>query len=222
MEEIWKDAVGYEGLYQVSNYGRVKSLNYNHTGKEKILKPKIDGGGYLRVCLCKLGKPKKYKVHRLVLMTFQPVENMSELDVDHINTIRLDNRLENLRWTTRKENCNNPLTKLHLSKANKGENNPMYGRTGENNPCYGKRGTKNHNSIPIAQLTLEGELVEVYRSSYEAERKGFNIGNINHCIKGKRKTHKNYKWKYLYEYISGISPNIKQINLFGKTYEVNQ
>lgn len=255
MEEIWKDVSEYEGLYQVSNYGRVKSLH----GKEKILKPHTDSTGYVKLWLYKDGNKKMYSAHRLVLMTFNPIANMEQLEVDHINTIRTDNRLENLRWCTKKENHNNPLTRLHNSESLKGENNPMYGKhhkeesikkmsdakkgkslseehrknigesnkgkhKGENNPNYGKFGAKHQRSIPIVQLTLGGKLVEVYGSTCEAERNGFNKSHINQCVKGKRNKHGGYKWLYLHEYLLLKHPKITELNLFGKSYnrkEVN-
>lgn len=135
----------------------------------------------------------------------------------------------------------------HLSESKKGkccgEKNPMYGRTGENNPNYGthrteetkkkmsenngrywkgKFGAENPTSIPIVQLSLSGELVKVYESIAETGRNGFTPSNITTCAKGKAKTHKHYKWMYLHEYIAKMNPNIKTVNLFGKTYEVNQ
>lgn len=201
MGEIWKDIAGYEGLYQVSNYGRVKSLH----GKEKILKPGANGKEYLVVNLCKDGKKKQYTIHRLVLMNFNPIEGMGQLEVDHIDTNPSNNNLENLHWTTRKENRNNPLSKVHYSEAHKG-----------------KFGVNHHSSIPIVQLTIDGELVNVYGSACEAERSGFNNKRINDCTKGRNKTHGGYKWIYLHEYIFNIHPNIKTINLFNKTYEVNR
>lgn len=107
--EVWKDIDGYEGLYQVSNMGNVKSLKW---GKEKILKAGKNNHGYLAVVLCKDGKQKTHKVHRLVAEMFIPnLENKEQ--IDHINTIKTDNRVENLRWVTPKENVNNPLTKEH-------------------------------------------------------------------------------------------------------------
>lgn len=214
LEEIWKDIPNYRGIYQVSNLGRVKSFNYMNTGKEKILKPGTNEKGYLFVSLAKEGRQKYYRVHRLVLMTFQPVENMSQLEVDHINTVRSDNRLENLRWVTIKENNNNPLTRKHNSEAHKGEKHYM----------YNKFGVKHHSSIPVVQLTLDGEIVEIYGSSREAERGGFTQSNIIRCIKGKLKKHGGYKWEYLYKYLLLKYPKITELNLFRKTYnrkEVN-
>lgn len=110
MKEIWKDVVGYEGLYQVSNYGRVKSLNYNRTGQERIMSPRHTKNGYLELLLYKDGKRKQHQTHRLVAKAFIPNPDNKPY-LDHINTIRTDNRTDNLRWVTHKENCNNPLTK---------------------------------------------------------------------------------------------------------------
>lgn len=107
---IWKDVVGYEGLYQVSNNGEVRSMNYKNTGEVKILALHKNHGGYLHVSLCKDGKEKKWRVHRLVAKAFLPnPENKPQ--VDHINGDITDNRVENLRWVTGKENCANPIYK---------------------------------------------------------------------------------------------------------------
>ena len=107
-QEIWKPVVGYEGLYEVSNLGRVKSLNYKNSGKEGIMKGEIIKG-YLRV---HLNKTKNF-VHRLVWEAFKgKIEGAwTEVQIDHINCNKIDNRLENLRLVTTKENANNALTK---------------------------------------------------------------------------------------------------------------
>ena len=104
-EEIWKDIVGYEGLYQVSNTGKIKSLNYNHTGREKILKQRLFNRGYLYVGLWKNGKQKYFSVHRLEYEAFYG-EIPKGMQVNHINEIKTDNRLENLNLMTPKENTN--------------------------------------------------------------------------------------------------------------------
>ena len=96
--EAWKDIEGYEGLYQVSNFGKVKSLKTN-----KILKPAPNSCGYLQVALSKDGKAKKFYVHRLVATTF--LSNKEELpEIDHINNDKKDNRVANLQWISKVEN----------------------------------------------------------------------------------------------------------------------
>ena len=122
IKEVWKDIRGYEGLYQVSNLGRVKSLNYKRTGKERILKITKDRNGYYLVNLRKNNKTKMFKVHYLVADNFIP-NPYNKPEIDHINTNPSDNRVENLRWATREENCNNELTRTHNSKSKKIKNN---------------------------------------------------------------------------------------------------
>ena len=197
MEEEWRAINDYEGLYEVSNMGRVRSLGNgcSNNSKERILKPGKDGKCYLFVVLCKNGERKRYKVHRLVLMTFAPCDNMKSLQVNHIDEDKTNNRLSNLEWCTCKENINH------------GTHND---RMAENK------------SIPIAQLTLDGKLVNVWKSSKDAERGGgFNNSHIISCCKGSYKTHGGFRWCYLYEYISKIDPRIKKVILFDKEYLVN-
>lgn len=110
MEEIWKDVSGYEGLYQVSNLGNVKSLPRKGT-KGGLIKPAIKRGGYYGVALTKNGKTKWFRVSRLVLENFEPNPNSEDLIVDHINRDRLDNRLENLQWLTQTENVRKECAK---------------------------------------------------------------------------------------------------------------
>ena len=101
--EIRKDIEGYEGLYQVSNLGRVK--RYYKNGKEKILKPGNSKDGYLLMYLYKEGKRRNYQVHRLVTKAFVPnLENKPE--VNHKDEDKTNNKVENLEWMTRRENNN--------------------------------------------------------------------------------------------------------------------
>ena len=100
--EFWKDIKGYEGLYQVSNVGQVKSLPRYGT-KGRILKSTLTHDGYLRVCLCKKNKKKNFLVSRLVAEAF--LSNEDELpEVDHLNGDRTDNRVCNLQWISSVEN----------------------------------------------------------------------------------------------------------------------
>lgn len=116
-KEIWKDIKGYEGLYQVSNLGRVKSLEQpakpgsgNHARPEVILKLR-NRLGYSVIGLYKNTKQKYHSVNRLVAQAFIPnPENKSE--TNHINGIKNDNRVENLEWCTRSENINHSYNVL--------------------------------------------------------------------------------------------------------------
>ena len=117
--EIWKDIEGYEGFYQVSNYGRVKSLNYNRTGKAKELKQSINLG-YKYVILYKDNKRKKFLVHRLVAQAFVPNPN-EYLEVNHIDENKANNCVWNLEWCTRLYNNNYGTINERISKAKKGK-----------------------------------------------------------------------------------------------------
>lgn len=119
--EEWKSINGYEGIYEISNMGRVKGLGFKRDGgkkyKEGLVQPSIDKNGYQTVVLIdRSGKSKKYIIHRLVAIHFVDNPNNYKI-VDHINTNRADNRHFNLRWVTYKENMNNDKTKENLSKS---------------------------------------------------------------------------------------------------------
>ena len=123
--ELWKDISGYEGIYQASNWGRVKSLNRiisksrgrKQIVKERILKPENVFDGYERVCLCRNGGQKHHRVATLVYEAFNgPIPKGFE--IDHINGIRTDNHLENLRAVSHKDNCWNPITRERHLAAN--------------------------------------------------------------------------------------------------------
>lgn len=99
MKEIWRDVKDYEGKYEVSNLGRVRSLNYLHTGKERLLKKQLYKNGYEYVCLYKNGEEKKCKIHRLVAMAFIP--NPDGLPcVNHKDENPSNNVTSNLEWCT--------------------------------------------------------------------------------------------------------------------------
>ena len=134
MVEIWIPIKDFEGLYEVSNLGKVKSLareNYYPDGrlhqrkKEKLLNLKPNSKGYVSVVLCKDGKTYPRCVHRLVAEAFIPNPE-GKPNIDHIDTNPLNNVVENLRWVTQKENAMNPLTRKNISDSKKGH--PYWGR----------------------------------------------------------------------------------------------
>ena len=197
--EIWKPVVGYEELYEVSNFGRVRSLDRidsnNHPLKGVILKPYISNSGYLLVGLYKQQKRDRKLLHRLVAEAFIPnPENKPE--IDHINTIKIDNTVflnedgsinyekTNLRWTTRKENINNPLTKTKM-------------RINARKPSKGKYGKKHHRSKPIIQYDKEGNFIKEWECANDVERVlGISNKHIGSVCLGKRKSCGGYIWKY--------------------------
>lgn len=103
VKEIWKTVDGYQ-YHQVSNLGRARSIDHydkrGHLWKGRILKPMKDSNGYLKVRLCNGEKSKTFNLHRLILMTFQPLEDYTNMVCDHIDCNRQNNVLTNLRWMT--------------------------------------------------------------------------------------------------------------------------
>lgn len=132
-EEIWKDVVGYEGLYQVSSFGNAKSYK---SDKPIILSPTKNNNGYLLVGLYKNGCQKKLLIHRLVAEAFiLNLENKPQ--VNHINGVKSDNRVENLEWSTASENQKHSrriglwvLSDKHRKRISEGAKK----RTGVNSP----------------------------------------------------------------------------------------
>ena len=176
MEEIWKDIQGYEGKYQVSNLGRVKSLNYKNYEKERILKYGINTQGYLIVCLCVNKQRKIFAVHRLVSQAF--IDNPNNLpQVNHIDENKHNNCVDNLEWCDSKYN-NNYGTRMQRALLT--------------------RIIRNRKTAPkkIDQYSLDGKFIKTWNSGTDITKCGFNKGNICNCCNGLRKTSKGYIWKY--------------------------
>lgn len=179
MKETWKSIRGYEGLYEVSDLGRVRSLgravNSKNGSKQRkrvrVLTQEVTIHGYCRVRLYdRNGDSKRYAVHRVVLETFV---GESPLQVNHRNEIKTDNRLENLEYVSARENCNYGTRNQRLSKSIKGKN-----------------------SRPVEQLSIEGETLARYSSREEAETvTGVSACNIGRCCTNIRETAGGYKWR---------------------------
>ena len=169
--EIWKDIPNYEG-YQVSNLGRVKSLEridaLGRKVEEKILKPQLVRR-YYRVCLCKQSIKKTYRVHRLVWEAFNGTIPEG-YEINHLDERPINNRLSNLSLVTHKENV-------------------TWGTGIE-------RSVKKRSKV-VLQFTLDNILVKEFLSTIQIERElGFSCGNIVNCCKGRYKTAYGYIWRY--------------------------
>lgn len=174
MEEIWKDIKGYEGKYQISSHGNVKSLNYNRTGKEHLLIQSIDKHSYHSIHLCLYGKYKCFFIHRLVSEAFIP--NPDNLPcVNHKDENKHNNHVDNLEWCTHKYNNEYGTRLKRVSESLL------------NNP---------YTSNKVYQYTLDGKFVKEWKSTRECARNGFNQGAVFSCCIGERKTHKGYIWSY--------------------------
>ena len=193
MEE-WRDVKGYEGLYQVSNEGRVKSLERDivlcNDGRirhqeEKLLRPGVDGKGYLFVVLCKDGKKKTQKVHRLITEAFIP-NPLNLPQVNHKDEDKTNNRV-----------FINEDGTIDQDKSN------LEWCTNEYNHNYGTRNQRASERIAEArskqvyQYTLDGTLVKIWSSTKECGRNGFGQSLISACCNGKRKQHKGFRWSYV-------------------------
>lgn len=210
MKEIWKAVLGYEGLYEVSDIGRVRSLNYHREGKVKNLKSVKDKKGYEVIGLLRYGRQKLFKVHRLVWESFNgPIP--SGMQIDHINTVRDDNRLANLRVVTPKENSNNPITLarnrevIRETVKRRSENTQWLENLREGVKRRSqdvkwleanRESTRKSRNKPVLQLDkVTGEVIRCWECAADVERElGFNHSNIAACCKGKRNSAGGYRW----------------------------
>ncbi len=175
MQEIWKDIEGYEGLYQVSNLGRTKSLKRKFVKEEKILTYTKNKKGYLQVSLAKNGKTKTERVNRLVAKTFIPnPKNLPQ--VNHIDGNKLDNSIENLEWCDCKYNINEAW-KIGLNKK--------------------RFGRENNRSRKVEQYDLNGNFIRTWDTIKQAADKlKINTANIIACCQGKYKKSHGFIWRY--------------------------
>lgn len=177
MKEVWKDIVGYEGYYQISNYGKVKSceryVNKSNGGKkyvgERIMKLFHCPGGYPEVLLTKNSKAKPKLIHRLVAEAF--IDNPNNYpEVNHKDEDKDNNCVENLEWCTSKYNAN-----------------------------YGTRNEKMSMAFrkPIIQKDIHGNVIKRWDSIKQMhDESGMDMSSVISVCKGRKETHRGYKWEY--------------------------
>lgn len=170
MNEIWKDIPGYEGLYQVSNMGRVLSLHYRKSNKARLLSPRKERHNYLNVFLCKNGHKEIKKIHQLVALAFLPNPN-KYTEINHKDENPQNNRADNLEWCSRNYNMN-----------------------------YGNRASKfiEASGHKILQMDMSCNVIKEWPSVRTAAKHiGVANQNLFATLKGRQKTCGGYKWKYV-------------------------
>ena len=191
MEEIWKDIEGYEGLYQVSNYGNIKSLSkvvknaYGvHRTEDKILKPQTKKDGYLQIQLSKNGKQKHYKVHRLVALTYIANPNNYPC-VNHKDENKSNNHVSNLEWCTYEYNTNYGTRNKRASEKLKGKM--------KNKKLTKQQLEKRYRKVKCIEDN------RVFNSIYEASIYcvGKKTSNICNCLNGRCLTACGRHWVYV-------------------------
>lgn len=185
--EVWKPVLGFEGFYEVSNMGRVKSLNYNHTKKERLIKVRLTSR-YLQVNLLANGRKRQPCLQRVVYEAFNgklpewkaSAKGDERMEVNHIDENPLNNRLDNLELITMKENCNYGTRKARIREKQ----------------------LNHQQSKKVYQYTMDGELVRVFPSTQECARCGFNQGDVAAACRnvlGRKHNHNRYRG-YLWSY----------------------
>lgn len=225
MEEEWRDIPGYEGQYQVSNIGRVRSAGYSYTDtkgrnwnrKPRILSPILNSYGYYAIRVGLGCNRKSLLVHRLVAIAFIPRIEGKDY-IDHIDGVRTNNFVGNLRWCTIAENSQFPLARENKAKGQTGrklseetKRKIAEGHIGTKlseetiKKLTGRKFTEEHKRhiseskfFPVAQYAIDGTLIAVYPSAkYASIELGFDAkgSSISMCCRGVTRTAHGYKWK---------------------------
>lgn len=185
-EEVWKDIPGYEGLYQVSNVGNVRSIVTSMGRRKRILSPTRTKWGYYQVVLTnKDGKAHHESIHKLVALAFIPIPKgfghligTHYLQINHKDEDKTNNTVDNLEWVSPSYNSS-------------------YGTIIERRLATHRNRQTCSSEAVIRQLSLTGELLRVWQSLADIEREtGFCKGYICRCCKGRYKQAYGYKWEY--------------------------
>lgn len=166
--EQWRDVVGYEGLYQVSNLGKVRSMNWRNTGAVQELSLKQRRDGYKQVELFKQGLSRMIPVHQLVARAFVPGFK-DGLCVNHLDENKGNNSAENLEWCTQAQNIRHSAHKFGLKSS----------------------------TPPVLQLSMDGDVIRTWPNAVAIRKElGFNDWSIRCCCTGKRKQAYGFRWQF--------------------------
>ena len=208
--ELYAPIKGFDGLYEVSTWGNVRSLDRwitykngrKHFCKGKVLKLDYNNYGYLRVYLFKDGKRTNFLVHRLVAKAFVPNPDNLPL-VNHKDEVKDNNYPYNLEWCTDEYNTNYGTRNERVAKSN----------------------TNGKLSKKVYQYDLKGNLVNIWPSTMDCGRNGYDSKTISACCLGKLKTHQNFIWSYkpIENFdINNYSYNYKNRKGFKKVYQYDK
>lgn len=218
-KEIWRPVKGYEGYYEISNFGRLKSLerkvkqgNHFRFVPEKIKKPHMSGDGYPAYTLCKDCKSRMIRTHLLIARAFIPNPDNKGY-VDHINTDKNDFSIKNLRWVTAKENANNPLTLRHCR-----ENTYIKEVSDKAKRTKIERGCK---TAPrkVYQFSKEAKFIKEWFCPNTVQQEiGIHATAIRDCCNKKRFSAGGFLWSYnkdiITPYKKPISVKAKKISQY--------
>ena len=193
--KTWKDVKGFEGFYQISDYGDVKSLD-RFDGIRKIngrnIKPSLKQNGYMQIGLRKEGKRKWFSIHRLVAIHFlDNPENKPQ--VNHIDCNKQNNNVKNLEWVTAQDNYRHAQV-----------NGLMNPPKGENHPYYGLFGERSKSAKKVVRYNKETGEKKLYNAKILAKSDGFDVTSISKCCNKKQKTHKGYEWYFAEDFDKNI------------------
>lgn len=186
-EERWLPVLEFEGHYEVSDRGRVRSLTRKvvharsgqQTVRGRMLALNLDTHGYPRLMLRCDGKSYSRAVHRLVLSAFVPRPDWESMHVNHKDGVTTNNQLQNIEWCTPSEN------RAHSYRVLKRRNH-----------MTGKTGARHHNAKPVIGRCIESGETRQYGSMAEVSRDGFSGSDVSACVLGEQKSHRGWLWRY--------------------------
>lgn len=193
MNEEWKDIEGFEGLYKISNFGRVYSIR-----SKKTIKP-FTSKGYLRICLSKNGVQVKKLIHVLVAEHFISKKPFDNAQINHKDLNKLNNKVSNLEWVSPSQNVR------HLIENSNDRKKYLQKRMSEIGKNFGLLGVE-ASKKPVAQIDVEtNKIIKIFESARDAYRKtGVNYKKISEVCRGQRKTAGGFKWVFYSEGVTTI------------------